>query len=187
MILWQLFASFFQVGLFSIGGGYAAMPLIQKQVVELHGWLTLTEFTDLITISQMTPGPIAINSATFVGIRIAGIPGALIATLGAILPGCAIVALLVWIYFRYKNLTVIQDVLGGLRPAVVALIASSGLSILLTAVWGEGGFRPGLSAVNPIALGLFAAALLVLRRWKPSPIFVMLGAGVIGGILYLTV
>ena len=97
MILWQLFFSFFQVGLFSIGGGYAAMPLIQKQVVDLHGWLSLTEFTDLITISQMTPGPIAINSATFVGIRIAGIPGALIATLGAILPGCAIVALLAWV------------------------------------------------------------------------------------------
>ena len=187
MILWQLFFSFFQVGLFSIGGGYAAMPLIQKQVVDLHGWLSLTEFTDLITISQMTPGPIAINSATFVGIRIAGIPGALIATLGAILPGCAIVALLAWVYFRYKNLTVVQDVLGGLRPAVVALIASSGLSILITAVWGETGFRAALSAINPIAVGLFAVALFVLRKWKPNPIFVMIGAGVLGGALYLLV
>ena len=74
MIYFQLFFSFLQVGLFSVGGGYAAMPLIQSQVVEQHPWLTLQEFTDLITIAEMTPGPIAVNSATFVGIRIAGIP-----------------------------------------------------------------------------------------------------------------
>ena len=86
MLYLQLFWSFFQIGLFSIGGGYAAMPLIQNQVVDLHHWLTLSEFTDLITISQMTPGPIAINSATFVGIRIGGVGGALVSTLGCILP-----------------------------------------------------------------------------------------------------
>ena len=76
MIYLELFWSFLQVGMFSIGGGYAAMPLIQSQVVTQHGWLTMNEFTDLITIAEMTPGPIAVNSATFVGIRIAGIPGA---------------------------------------------------------------------------------------------------------------
>ena len=81
MIYLQLFLSFFQIGLFSFGGGYAAMPLIQGQAVQGHGWLSMSEFTDLITISQMTPGPIAVNSATFVGIKIAGIPGALVATL----------------------------------------------------------------------------------------------------------
>ena len=78
MIYFQLFLSFFQIGLLSFGGGYAAMPLIQGQVVQGHGWLSMSEFTDLITISQMTPGPIAVNSATFVGIKIAGIPGALV-------------------------------------------------------------------------------------------------------------
>ena len=88
MIYFQLFLSFFQIGLFSFGGGYAAMPLIQGQVVQGHGWLSMSEFTDLITISQMTPGPIAVNSATFVGIKIAGIPGALAATFGCILPSC---------------------------------------------------------------------------------------------------
>ena len=77
MIYLQLFWSFLQIGLFSFGGGYAAMPLIQGQVVTSHGWLTMSEFTDLITISQMTPGPIAVNSATFVGLKIAGIPGAI--------------------------------------------------------------------------------------------------------------
>ena len=88
MIYLQLFLSFLQIGLFSFGGGYAAMPLIQDQVVTRYGWLSMAEFTDLITISQMTPGPIAVNSATFVGIRIAGIPGALVATFGCILPSC---------------------------------------------------------------------------------------------------
>ena len=94
MFLLELFWSFFQVGLFSIGGGMAAMPLIQNQVVDIHGWLTLTEFTDLITIAEMTPGPIAINSATFVGIKVIGIQGAIVATLGCILPSCIIVSTL---------------------------------------------------------------------------------------------
>ena len=98
----ELFLSFFQVGLFSVGGGLAALPLIQNQVVDLHHWLSLSEFTDLITIAEMTPGPLAINSATFVGIRIGGLPGALIATLGCILPACIIVSLLAWL--NIKNL-----------------------------------------------------------------------------------
>ena len=98
MIYLELFLSFLQIGLFSFGGGYAAMPLIQEQVVNGHHWLSMTEFTDLITISQMTPGPIAVNSATFVGIRIAGIPGALAATLGCILPSCLIVTLIASFY-----------------------------------------------------------------------------------------
>ena len=107
MILLKLFWSFFQIGMFSIGGGMAAMPLIQNQVVNLHHWLTLTEFTDLITIAEMTPGPIAINSATFVGIRIAGIPGAIVATIGCIFPSCIIVSFLAWIYFKFKVLTAV--------------------------------------------------------------------------------
>ena len=100
MIYLELFLSFLQIGLFSFGGGYAAMPLIQGQVVNGHHWLSMTEFTDLITISQMTPGPIAVNSATFVGIRIAGIPGALVATLGCILPSCLIVTLIASFYLK---------------------------------------------------------------------------------------
>ena len=116
MLYLQLFWSFFQIGLFSIGGGYAAMPLIQNQVVDLHHWLTLSEFTDLITISQMTPGPIAINSATFVGIRIGGVGGALVSTLGCILPSLIIVMTLAYFYTKYKNIAVIQPAPGGGRP-----------------------------------------------------------------------
>ena len=96
----ELFLSFLQIGLFSFGGGYAALPLIQGQIVTVHGWLGMSEFTDLITISQMTPGPIAINAATFVGIKIAGVPGALAATLGCILPSCVIVTLIARLYLQ---------------------------------------------------------------------------------------
>lgn len=185
MTMLQLFWSFFQIGMFSIGGGMAAMPLIQNQVVDLHNWLSLTEFTDLITIAEMTPGPIAINSATFVGIRIAGVPGALIATLGCILPSCIIVSLLAWVYFKYKELTLIQGILEGLRPAVVALIASAGLSIFTLAIWGKGGFSINVQSINYISLLLFSVAVLILRKWKPNPVFVMVGSGIIGGTVYL--
>ena len=137
MIYLQLFLSFLQIGLFSFGGGYAAMPLIQGQVVTAHGWLSMSEFTDLITISQMTPGPIAVNSATFVGIKIAGIPGALIATLGCILPSCIIVTVIAKLYLKYREMDMLQGVLNSLRPAVVAMIASAGISILITAFWGS--------------------------------------------------
>ena len=109
MIYLQLFLSFLQVGMFSIGGGYAAIPLIRDQIVTSHAWLTMNEFTDLITIAEMTPGPIAVNSATFVGIRIAGPLGAVIATLGCITPSLLIVSLLAYIYYRYKNVSALQS------------------------------------------------------------------------------
>ena len=94
MIYIQLFLSFFKIGMFSIGGGYAAMPLIQNEVVTIHSWLTMKEFADIITISQMTPGPLAVNTSTFVGIRIAGIPGAITATFGCVISGFIISILL---------------------------------------------------------------------------------------------
>lgn len=187
MIYIQLFLSFLQVGLFSIGGGYAAMPLIQSEVVLRHGWLTMKEFTDLVTIAEMTPGPIAVNSATFVGIRIAGIFGAVIATVGCILPSCLIVSLLFSIYYRYKKVSVLQNVLASLRPAVVALIAAAGLAILQMVLWGENG--TGIAMINWVGAAIFAGAFLILRKWKWNPILVMflcglagLGCGIIGKI-----
>jgi len=187
MMLLKLFWSFVQIGMFSIGGGMAAMPLIQNQVVDLHHWLTLAEFTDLITIAEMTPGPIAINSATFVGNRVAGMPGALIATIGCIFPSCIIVSLLAWIYFKFKKLNIIQGVLSGLRPAIVALIASAGLSIFIMAVWGESGFSTNPQTINLVSVLLFIASIFILRKWKPNPIYVMIGSGIIGGAIYLLV
>ena len=184
MIFLELFWSFFQVGLFSIGGGYAAMPLIQAQVVDQHGWLSLSEFIDVITISQMTPGPIGINSATFVGIKIAGIGGALVSTLGCILPSCIIVLTLAHFYFKYQNLTAVRGILNGLRPAVIAMIASAGLYILLNASFAGGVLPSSLADVSWIGICLFLAAFVVLRKWKPNPIWVMLGCGILGMFLF---
>lgn len=183
MIYLQLFWSFLQIGLFSIGGGYAAMPLIQAQVVQNYGWLTMNEYTDLITIAEMTPGPIAVNSATFVGIRIAGIPGALIATFGCILPSLFIVSLLAFIYYRYKTLSVLQSVLASLRPAVVALIAAAGISILLQVMFA--GNAIALEQLNWIGFLLFAIAFFVLRKFKTNPILVMLSCGILNLILII--
>ena len=176
MIYLQLFWSFLQIGLFSVGGGYAAMPLIQAQVVQNYNWLTMNEFTDLITIAEMTPGPIAVNSATFVGIRIAGFPGALVATLGCILPSLLIVSLLAVVYYRYKTLSLLQNVLASLRPVVVALIASAGVSILLQVAFSGNG--TSATSINWIGTALFAAAFVALRKFKCNGILVMLFCGI---------
>ena len=176
-MLLQLFISFFKVGSLSFGGGLAALPLIQEEIVTKHQWITLADFTDLISIAQMTPGPIAINSATFVGIRLAGFPGALVATIGCISPAIIIVSILAYLYFRYRNLSIIQSVLKALRPAVVALIASAGISIFKLIVFNE-------SQLNYIGIGIFITALIILRKFKISPIIVMFLSGVIGGLLY---
>lgn len=179
----ELFWSFVQVGLFSIGGGYAALPLIQSQVVERHGWLTAVEFSDLITIAEMTPGPMAVNSATFVGIRIAGIPGALVATFGCILPSLILVSILAKLYFRYQNLSAIQNILSRLRPVIIALIAAAALSILKTVMSSDGGLS--VNGVNLWGIFLAAAAFLVLRRTKKSPILIMVGCGGVNLLLNL--
>ena len=170
MIYLELFWSFFQVGLFSIGGGYAAMPLIQDQVVDIHPWLTMTGFADIMAIAEMTPGPIALNAATFVGIQVAGLPGALIATIGCI--------------YRFRGLSIVQGVLAGLRPAVIAMIASAGISLMILALYGQRTLPADLSRFDLMALVIFLAGFFVLRKWKPSPIKVMAGAAVAGVVLY---
>lgn len=171
MIYLELFLSFLQIGCFSIGGGYAAIPLIQSQAVTAHGWLTMSEFTDLITIAEMTPGPIAVNSATFVGVRIAGIGGAIAATCGCIFPSCIIVSILAWLYYKYKGLSTLQSILACLRPAVVALIAGAGVSILVQVLFG--GLSAELANVNWLGLLLFAAAFYLIRFRKWNPILTM--------------
>ena len=189
MIYLELFLSFFQMGLFGFGGGYAVLPLIKEQVVIQHPWLTMSEFTDLITISQMTPGPIAVNSATFVGTRIAGMPGALAATAGCVLPSCILVTLLAKIYLKYRNLSLLQGVLKSLRPAVIAMIAAAGVSILVNAFWGE--TMASLTATELLpnisiqAVGIFIGSLILLVRFKMNPIHVMLLSGVAEVVLQL--
>lgn len=185
MIYWQLFLAFLQIGMFSFGGGYAALPLIQEQVMK-YGWLSNAEFTDLITISQMTPGPIAVNSATFVGIRIGGVGGALAATLGCILPSCILVMGLAWLYLRYRKLSMLQNVLETLRPAVVAMIAAAGVSIMITAFW-NGPISADTVKIDSILI--FAAAVYLLKKKNMNPILVMVLSGAaklaVQGILML--
>ena len=182
MIYAQLLWSFIQIGLFSIGGGYASLPLIEHQVVDVHGWLTPLQLTDIITISQMTPGPIALNAATFVGTRVGGLPGALVATFGCVLPSCIIVLALAWVYTKYKNLGILRGILDGLRPAVVAMIASAGISILVSAFWGEGA-SVTLADTNWTLVAIFGVCVLLLRKFKMNPVWVMLLAGLLNAVL----
>ncbi|MHB8961558.1 MAG: chromate transporter [Saccharofermentanales bacterium] len=188
-VLIDLFATFFQIGLFSIGGGYAALPLIQNQVVDVHRWLSLEEMLDLIAISQMTPGPIAINTATFVGTRVAGIPGSLFATAGLVCPSIIIVLALSYLYFKYRSLKGVEGILRGIRPAVVSLIAVAALGIIAASFWHGSDGVLSLTAdllrrTDFIAVILFGACLFVLIRYKPNPVYVMLASGGVGFILY---
>ena len=176
MIYLQLFFSFLQIGMFSFGGGYAAMPLIREQVVSRHGWLDMGEFTNLITISQMTSGPIAINAATFVGMKLTGMPGAVVATLGYITPSCIIVTIIAKLYLKYREMDMLQGILGGIRPAVVALIGSAGISILQTAFWGVSG-EMVISDTSWLMVGIFVVCVILLRKVKMNPIWVMVLAG----------
>ena len=174
MIYLQLFLSFLQIGAFSFGGGYAALPLIQEQVVTQHGWLSRSEFTDLITISQMTPGPIAVNSATFVGIRLAGFLGALAATFGCILPSCILVTVLSYLYLKYRKMSMLQGVLETLRPAVVSMIAAAGVSILITAFWND---AVSFMSTKWDSIVIFVVAVWLLKKKNWNPILVMVLSG----------
>lgn len=184
MLLLKLFFAFIQVGMFSVGGGYAAIPLIQEQIVDIYGLMTLSEFSDLITVAEMTPGPISINSATFVGMRIAGIPGVLLCTFGCILPSFCICLTLAHFYYKYRSVSGVQVVLGAMRPAVVALIASAGASILMLGL-----FQAELPDIVPgdirwIETGIFIISLFILRKYKASAIAIILGSGAAGTVLY---
>ena len=176
MIYLKLFISFLKIGAFSFGGGYAAMPIIQSEVVDTYKWLTVEEFTDLITISQMTPGPIAINSATFVGIRIGGVVGAAVATLGCILPSTILLIFLACMYKKYKKLNMIQSILSVLRPAVVVMIAISGIKILESA-FGINGFSMENFKIHMLAI--FIICMVLLLKYNKNPIFVMVLAGLL--------
>ena len=182
-MLIKLFLSFLKIGLFSFGGGYAALPIIQEEVVNLNNWLSLSEFNDLITISQMTPGPIAINSATFVGSRIAGFPGALAATFGCVLPSAIIVGTISYFYKKYKNLDAMTNVLYFLRPAIVSMILIAGVQILRTAFFDTNAIS--LANLDYLMVTIFAISLFVMFKLKTDPIKIMLASGAVYLIIYV--
>lgn len=186
MIYWELFLIYLQIGAFSFGGGYAAMPLIQSLVVQQNGWLTMAEYADLTTIAEMTPGPIAVNSATFVGQKMAGLPGALVCTLGCVLPSLIIVLLLAWLYTKYREMTVVKNVLGQLRPAVVAMIAGAGLTIILFAFFGTSTLKDiSFASIHWVEIGLYIAAMILIRKFKWGPIQIIFSTALVGTLIYM--
>ncbi len=182
-MIWKLFFAFIQVGMFSVGGGYAAIPLIQDQIVNIHQLMTIDQFSDLVTIAEMTPGPISINSSTFVGMQLAHIPGVLLCTLGCIIPSFVICLTLAHVYYKYRSFGGLQTVLAALRPAVVSLIGSAGLSILIVGI-----FRDDIISfanIQYVELALFGGCLYLLRRHKLNPIAIILGSGTVGTLIYM--
>ena len=176
-MLLDLYLTFFKVGLFSFGGGYAALPIIQQEVVGANSWLSLSEFNDLITISQMTPGPIAVNSATFVGVRVGGLLGGLVATLGCVTPSAIIVGILAYFYKKYKDLDSISNVLYFLRPAIISMILIAGVDILMTALFDTRAIA--LMNLDYKMLVLFGLILILMIKKDIDPIKLMLASGAI--------
>ena len=168
MIYLQLFLSFLQIGLFSFGGGYAAMPLIQEQVTDVHTWLSMSEFTDLITISQMTPGPIAINSATFVGYQVCGTFGAFCATLGVVLPSFLVIYVISFVLRQFSQLLVVQYAFNGIRAGVLALLLKALLSM----------YRQ--SPKGAVAYAVMAGAFVLTAFCGVDAVLVILASAAIG-------
>lgn len=185
--IWNLFITFFKIGLLSIGGGYAIIPLIQEQVVNQAGWISEKLFTDIITISQMTPGPLAVNTSTFVGLQIGGIGGAAAATIGCVICGVAISLFLYRFFQKHRSSTYIFEILNGLKSASLGLIISAAATIILLAFFGTSTFHLSsmFSKINWIAVLLFFVMLLILRRRKMNPILIMVISGAAGVVFYL--
>lgn len=186
-LLWTLFISFIKVGLFSVGGGYVAIPLIQEQIVEKHALLTMSEFTELITIAEMTPGSITINSTTLVGQKIYGVLGAAACTIGVIIPTFIICFTIAYLYYKYRKVSGIQTVLASLRPAVAALVASTGVSILMLALFNVDFNNIIISEFRGLEFGLFMSGFIILRKYKIKPVAIIIGTGVIGTMLQLII
>lgn len=180
-MLLSLYLSFLKIGLFSFGGGYAALAIIQDEVITNQAWLDLSEFNNLITISQMTPGPIGINAATFVGTKIGGLGGAVAATLGFVTPSLIIITGISYLYTKYRNLYIMDNILKFLRPAVVSLLLIAAISIVRAALFGEG--KVILGNLDYLMVILVGLSLFFLYKKKSDPVKVM----VLSGLLYTAI
>ena len=179
MLLLTLFWEFAKVSIFCVGGGYASMPLIQAAVVDGYGWLTLAQFIDIFTISQMTPGPIGINAATFAGMKVAGLPGSVSATAGFAFPSLIFGIVLARLFLKYGDIGPIRGALNGLRPAVIALICGAAIDFILLAVWNTESFPVDLSATEWSSIVIMLLALLALH-YKYGVITILVSSGVLG-------
>jgi chromate transporter len=163
MILLELYAAFFKIGLFSVGGGYVMLPLIQKEIIEARQWLSLTEFVNILAVAEMTPGPIAINFATFIGYRTAGLLGSAFATAGVVTPSAVLMVLAATLFARFYENRWVQAAFSGLRPAVVALIIGAAVFV----------GRVSLIDVPSVIIGAGAFLLFVFTRLHPLLILLL--------------
>lgn len=187
MIFLQLFYSFFKIGLFGFGGGYAMISMIQGEVVTRHEWLSSNEFTDIIAISQMTPGPIGINSATYVGYsavvnagysHAVGILGSTIATVSVVLPSFILMVLISKFFLKYQKHPIIASVFEGLRPGVVGLLAAAALVLMNGENFGTYNWQILTSII------LFAGTFIASYRYKVNPILLIIICGIIGYVTF---
>lgn len=190
MIFLELFYTFLKIGLFSFGGGYGMLSVIQGEVVTRHEWLSAAEFTDIVAISQMTPGPIGINSATYVGYSAVmnatgseawAILGSLVASFAVMLPSVVLMLIVSRFFMKYYKHRNVEAVFKVLRPAVVGLIASAALLLMTEENFGSPVGSPLQFGVSVV---LFVAAFVAMKFFKASPILILLLAGIFGGVFY---
>lgn len=177
MIYLQLLCVFFRVGLFTVGGGYAMLPLIQAEI-EGRGWITAAEFVDMLAIAEMTPGPVGINTATFVGYRLAGVLGAVLATIGIALPSLIIVLLISKALDRFRDHPAVEAILRGIRPVVAGLIASAAVFVTQAAIVVEG------PRVDPVAIILSLVSIIAVGKYRLHPIGAIVAAAMVGILVF---
>lgn len=186
MSMLSLFFEFFKIGLFTIGGGLATLPLLQDAAMS-HGWFSLEEFFQMVAVSQSTPGPIGINMATYVGFETAGIFGGVVATAGLVSPSVIIILIVARFFFHFNEKPLIRSAFLGLRPAVTGLIATAAFNVMTVAVipWSfyrESGLITDL--FDPARLGIFAVILATYLYFKKHPAL-YIAAGALLGLIFL--
>ena len=177
MIYLQLLISYMKIGFFGFGGGYAMLSLIQNEIVEQHGWITAQQFADIVAISQMTPGPIAINSATYIGYTVGGFWGSVVATFAVCLPALTIMLALTKFFLKLKDNHYVHSVLVAMRPVVVGMIAAAALLLMFPKNSADGTFIDHWSWI------LFGATLYASYK-KVNPILLILLSAVAGIVIY---
>jgi len=185
-MIFEMMWVFFKIGLFTIGGGYAMIPLITEELVG-HGWMTTAEIADIIAIAKMTPGPFAVNAATFSGMKVLGLGGAVACTLGVIFPSLIITLLVAKFFFQFQGLKIVGAFLKGIRPTVVALIASAIVTVSMITLFKIEDINQIVSGFQNLELFsiVILALSLVLLIWKKlHPIIVICAAGVAGILFY---
>ena len=188
MILLELFLTFFEIGALTFGGGYAMIPFVREQVLS-HGWLTEEELLNMIAVSESTPGPIAVNMATFVGSSQAGILGSALATLGVVLPSFIIILIISALLKNFLKYSGVKAFLSGVRPCVVSLILGTAITLLLSVLLGisAGDFTLEIDLIGIVIFALVVVSSLIFKKIKgkkPSPILMIAISACLGMILY---